>query len=87
MNETLLPWIGGILSAVASFPQVYKCRKCNTTNDLHIGTILLRIFGAFIMVVYGIRNYMYAFVVVNTIIFICESLLLLFKIRDHYYRT
>ena len=53
VENSILPWIGGFFCAVAAFPQVYRSIKINTTNDLHVSTMILRISSAIIMTIYG----------------------------------
>lgn len=77
-----LPWIGGALAAVAAFPQVYKCRRADTTRDLHFGTMGLRILGSAAMIVYGALRRTWAFVIVNVTIVCSEFFLVAAKVRD-----
>ena len=74
--------IGAFLSVVSNIPQVYKVRKPQSTNDLHVYSVLIHITAALLWSVYGMLLKLYILGVESFLVFLMWVLIFAAICRD-----
>lgn len=73
--------LAGCLSQFAVIPQIVKCYKSRSTNDLSLLTLTMSILGSSLWLVYGGLQHDKALIICNVIAVTLGAILLSFKIR------
>ena len=83
-NDEIIGYVGGVLLAITSIPQIYRTFKTQKTDDISIYFIFLQIITCIFFLVYGILINANPIMAANSIL-LFELLLLLFaKIKFSY---
>jgi len=79
--STLFGVIAGILTSIRLLPQVYKSFKIKETKDLSSWFLIILLFQALFLILYGITKPDELIVYMNLIPFVCSIILLVLKIK------
>jgi len=83
-DDEIIGYVGGVLLAITSIPQIYRTLKTKKTDDLSIYFIFLQIITCIFFLTYGILINANPIMAANSILLV-ELLLLLFaKIKYTY---
>lgn len=77
---TLLGLLGGTLTTVSFFPQVFKTWKTKSTKDVSLVMFLLLTVGIMIWIVYGFLIGSLPIIVSNSVSFILSLVILVLKL-------
>jgi MtN3 and saliva related transmembrane protein len=81
MNPTTIGFVAGILTSIASIPQVIKTLKSRHVRDISVWQPLLLAFGVGLWMVYGILISDLPLILANITPLICNIVLTGMKIR------
>lgn len=77
---TLLGLLGGTLTTVSFFPQVFKTWKTKSTKDVSLVMFLLLTVGIMIWIVYGFLIGSLPIIVSNSVSFVLSLVILVLKL-------
>ncbi|MBP2655642.1 MAG: hypothetical protein H6Q73_3211 [Firmicutes bacterium] len=75
----LIGSLAAVLTTCAFFPQVLKCVKTKSAEDLSAAWLLMMGFGIFLWVVYGLWIASFPILLSNIVIFVCLIVLMYYK--------
>ncbi len=78
---TVIGLIAGVLTTIASLPQIIKTWKLKHTGDISLGMYAILVAGVFLWLVYGILIMNLPLIAANSISLILVSIVLVFKLR------
>ena len=78
----ILSWVGSISDVCSTLPQLWKCRHRNSTHNLAMGMILLRLLGAVCWSVWAYYHQALPLFLCHSVAFVVELLLLCCFLRD-----
>jgi len=81
--STFFGSIAGILTSIRLIPQVYRSITIKETKDLSMWFIIILIFQALFLILYGITKPDYMILYMNLLPFICSIILFSLKIKFH----
>lgn len=79
--STIFGVIAGILTSIRLLPQAYKSFKIKETKDLSTWFLIILLFQALFLILYGITKPDKLIVYMNFIPLICSIILLVLKLR------
>jgi len=84
---TIFGYIGSSFLTIMMFPQVYLTLKTKRTRDISPKFLILNLTAVSFILPYGIHFNLYPVVMANISIGICNLILLLIVIKNHYSNT
>lgn len=81
MNITLYATIAGILTSIRLIPQVIKSLKTKSTHDLSLYFVVICLFQAIFLILYGASKPDNAILYMNILPLICSAILLYLKYK------
>jgi len=81
MDITIYATIAGILTSIRLIPQVIKSLKTKSTHDLSLYFVVICLFQAIFLILYGANKPDNAILVMNILPLICSAILLALKYK------
>ena len=81
MQFDYIGFLGGLMYAIALFPQIFKAIKTKSTKDVSILLILIMLIGAILYLVYASINLIPPLMFFATLDLVLLSLLMVLKIK------